>query len=171
MQLLITGGLGFIGSNLVRHLLKTHPTYSIINIDALTYAGHHENLTDIENDKRYKFVHGKIQDAKLVNAIVSGQLYGRIDGIINLAAESHVDRSIENPSIFVETNILGTQVLLEAAFRHGSSVDSNGERQFSIKYVPGFNRRSVRFARTDRLLHGNHPASPQQPILCQQSSG
>ncbi|HEY9683806.1 MAG TPA: dTDP-glucose 4,6-dehydratase [Oculatellaceae cyanobacterium] len=137
MQLLITGGLGFIGSNLVRHLLNRYPGYTVINLDAETYAGHHENLADFQNNPRYKFVKGEIQDAKLVDNIVSGRRFGRIHGIINLAAESHVDRSITNPAIFVETNVLGTQVLLEAAYRHGRAIakqegDANG---FAIKYL------------------------------------
>ena len=78
MQLLITGGLGFIGSNLVRYFLKTHPTYTIINLDAMTYAGHKENLADVESNPRYKYIQGKIQDAKLVNSILSGQMFGQI---------------------------------------------------------------------------------------------
>ncbi len=137
MQLLITGGLGFIGSNLVRHLLNRYPTYSIINLDAVTYAGHHENLAEFSRDPRYKFVKGEIQDAKLVDDIVSGKKFGRIDGIINLAAESHVDRSISNPAIFVETNVMGTQVLLEAAYRHGKTIaKAEGNiNEFAIKYL------------------------------------
>jgi len=137
MQLLITGGLGFIGSNLVRHLLKNHPGYSIINLDAITYAGHHENLADVADNPRYKFVRGRIEDAHLVNQIVSGHMFGRIDGIINLAAESHVDRSIEDPAVFVQTNVLGTQVLLEAAFRHGrkDAIVGAPNTEFSIKYL------------------------------------
>jgi dTDP-glucose 4,6-dehydratase len=118
MQLLVTGGLGFIGSNLIRHLLKKHPNYSIINLDAVTYAGHPENLRDVERHPRYTFVKGRIEDRDLVDRIVSGKLYGKIDGIINLAAETHVDRSIHDPAVFVNTNVLGTQVLLEAGYSH-----------------------------------------------------
>ncbi len=120
MQLLVTGGLGFIGSNLVRHLLKNHPDYSIVNLDAVTYAGHPENLADLSSEKRYKFIKGRIEDRNVVNDIVSGKLFGKIDGIINVAAETHVDRSITDPGIFVTSNIFGTQVLLEAALKHGS---------------------------------------------------
>jgi dTDP-glucose 4,6-dehydratase len=116
MQLLVTGGLGFIGSNLVHYILKNHPDYTVINLDAVTYAGHPENLQDVASHPRYRFVKGKIEDRSLVDRIVSGQLYGSIHGIINLAAETHVDRSIHDPAVFVHTNILGTQVLLEAAF-------------------------------------------------------
>lgn len=131
MQLLVTGGLGFIGSNFVRHILNTYPDYKVVNIDAVTYAGHHENLADVESNPRYKFVKGEIQDAKLIDDIVSGRRFGTIDGIINFAAESHVDRSITNPAIFVETNVLGTQVLLEAAYRNGKKADGT----FAIKYL------------------------------------
>ena len=136
MQLLLTGGLGFIGSNLVRHLLNRYPSYTVINLDAETYAGHHENLAEFQRDPRYKFVKGEIQDAKLVDEIVSGRRFGRIHGIINLAAESHVDRSISDPAIFVETNVLGTQVLLEAAYRHGRAIaKAEGSEGFAIKYL------------------------------------
>jgi dTDP-glucose 4,6-dehydratase len=119
MRLLITGGLGFIGSNLVRHLLKTYPAYEIINLDAETYAGHRENLEDVAQNPKYKLVVGRVEDATLVDEIVSGKKFGPIDGIINLAAESHVDRSIEDSSVFVKSNTLGTQVLLEATLKYG----------------------------------------------------
>lgn len=137
MRLLVTGGLGFIGSNLVRHLLKTYPNYEIINLDAQTYAGHPENVEDIANNPRYKFVKGRIEDAKLVNHIVSGEFAGPIDGILNLAAESHVDRSIEDPAVFVHSNIMGTQVLLEAAFRYGlvKGTKPGVDAKFNIRYV------------------------------------
>ncbi len=131
MQLLITGGLGFIGSNLVRYLLNNHPDYTIINLDAVTYAGHPENLSEVTTNPKYKFVKGRIEDPNLVNEIVSGKRFGPIDGIINLAAESHVDRSISDPAIFVNTNVMGTQVLLEAAYKHGRLPNGG----FRIKYV------------------------------------
>jgi dTDP-glucose 4,6-dehydratase len=138
MRLLITGGLGFIGSNLVRHLLSTHPTYEIINLDAETYAGHRENLTDVEKNPKYKLVVGRIEDSVLVNEIVSGKKFGPIDGIIHLAAESHVDRSINDPSIFVTTNVVGTQVLLQAAFQHGKKEGAKmpfKQEDYTIKFV------------------------------------
>lgn len=128
MQLLVTGGLGFIGSNLVRHLLKNHPDYKIVNLDAVTYAGHPENLQDLNSEPRYNFVKGRIEDRKLVGEIVSGQRFGKIDGIINVAAETHVDRSIEDPGIFVSSNIFGTQVLLEAALKYGN-------KELPIRYL------------------------------------
>lgn len=137
MRLLVTGGLGFIGSNLVRHLLKTHPTYEIINLDAETYAGHHENLEDVQSNRKYRFVKGRIENSQLVNDIVSGKVFGPIDGIINLAAESHVDRSIMDPSVFVQSNVLGTQVLLEAAFKHGlvEGTKPGVDAQYKIRFL------------------------------------
>lgn len=133
MQILITGGLGFIGSNLVRYLLKNYADCRIINLDAVTYAGHVENLSDIEGDTRYRFVHGRIEDEKLVDDIVSGRKFGAVHGIINVAAETHVDRSISDPAVFVHTNVLGTQVLLEAAFKHGMGGKAN--QQATIRYL------------------------------------
>ncbi len=137
MRLLITGGLGFIGSNLIRHFLKAHPKYEIINLDAETYAGHKENLEDVASNKNYKFVKGRIENSQLVNDIVSGKVFGKIDGIINLAAESHVDRSIMDPSVFVQSNVLGTQVLLEAAFKHGlvEGTKPGVDAKFNIRYL------------------------------------
>lgn len=110
MTLLITGGAGFIGSNFIRYWLKTHPTDSIINLDALTYAGSEENLQDIASNPSYTFVHGNILDEALV-----AQLVQKADRIVHFAAESHVDRSIVGPGAFVETNVKGTFILLEAA--------------------------------------------------------
>lgn len=114
-RIIVTGGCGFIGSNFVRHLLATDPQLSIINIDALTYAGNLENLADIANDSRYEFQRGDICDQEFVESIV-GQ--GGIDAIVNFAAESHVDRSILDSGPFIRTNIIGTQVLLDAARKH-----------------------------------------------------
>ena len=136
MQLLITGGLGFIGSNLVRYFLNKYPQYKIINLDAMTYAAHLENLADVQKNPNYVFVHGSITDKKLVNDIVSGKRFGKIDGIINLAAETHVDRSITDPFIFVETNVFGTQVLLDAALTYGKeSIGDNGGTEQAIRYL------------------------------------
>ncbi len=119
MQLLVTGGLGFIGSNFVRYLLTKYPQYKIINLDAMTYAAHRENLADVEKNANYIFVHGSIADNQIVDEIVSGKRFGKMDGIINLAAETHVDRSINDPYIFIHSNVMGTQVLLDAALANG----------------------------------------------------
>ncbi len=114
MKLLVTGGAGFIGSNLVRHLLNTHEDVEIVNLDALTYAGNLASLTDIEDDPRYGFVHGDICDADTVRPLMEGT-----DAVLHLAAESHVDRSIESDAPFVRTNVIGTYVLLAAALEAG----------------------------------------------------
>jgi dTDP-glucose 4,6-dehydratase len=111
MKLLVTGGAGFIGSNFIRHILKEHPDWEITNLDKLTYAGNLENLKDIEDNPRYHFVKGDITDRELISNI----LQDGFDAIINFAAESHVDRSILDASPFIETNIKGTQILLEGA--------------------------------------------------------
>ena len=107
--LLVTGGAGFIGSCFVRHELKKHPDYKIINLDALTYCGNIENLNDVKDNPNYTFVHGNICDRKLVRELVAES-----DCIVNFAAESHVDNSIKHPEIFVETNVQGTLNLLQA---------------------------------------------------------
>lgn len=110
MKILVTGGMGFIGSCFIRHVFKKHPDYKIINLDALTYCGNIENLRDIENNLNYKFIHGNICDKNLVYELTS-----QADCIINFAAESHVDNSIKNPEIFIQTNVQGTLNLLQAA--------------------------------------------------------
>jgi dTDP-glucose 4,6-dehydratase len=112
MNLLVTGGSGFIGSNLVRLLLAERPGWRVVNLDKLTYAGNAENLADLEGDPRYRFVRGDICDGELVADLLETE---RIDAVLHLAAESHVDRSILAPAVFIETNVRGTQVLLEAA--------------------------------------------------------
>jgi len=115
-KILITGGAGFIGSNFVHYFLKQHPNYKVVNLDLLTYAGRLENLKDIEKDPRYRFIKGDIGDDKLVKDIFRKE---RPDFVVHFAAESFVDRSISEPKIFVKTNVLGTQVLLEAARIYG----------------------------------------------------
>jgi len=114
MNILITGGCGFIGSNLVRHLRAERPDWTVVNLDLLTYAGNLENLADLEADRQHVFVRGAIEDRGLVESLLEQH---RIDGVLHLAAESHVDRSILGPELFVRTNVLGTQILLEACHR------------------------------------------------------
>lgn len=118
MIILVTGGLGFIGSNFIRHMLSTYPDCAIINLDLATYAGNPENLRDIADDPRYRYVYGDICDFALVDSIFAENA---IDSIVHFAAESHVDRSIADASVFVRTNVLGTHTLLEAALKHGLS--------------------------------------------------
>ena len=109
--LLVTGGCGFIGSNYVRYLLETDPEIHVVNIDALTYAGNLANLVDLEAHPRYQFVRGDITDKAAVRQAVGSGLCG----IVNFAAESHVDRSILDSGPFIRTNVVGTQILLDAA--------------------------------------------------------
>lgn len=109
--ILITGGAGFIGSNFIHYMMNKYPDYRIVNLDKLTYAGNLENLKDIENDPNYEFIKGDIADSSIVESIFANN---KIDAIINFAAESHVDRSIEEPGVFIQTDVYGTFVLLEA---------------------------------------------------------
>jgi dTDP-glucose 4,6-dehydratase len=111
-KILITGGAGFIGSHVVRLFVRKYPTYQIVNLDALTYAGNLENLRDIETSDNYRFVKGDITDEKFIDGLFEKE---KFDGVIHLAAESHVDRSIMDPLAFVKTNVIGTAVLLNAA--------------------------------------------------------
>jgi dTDP-glucose 4,6-dehydratase len=109
-RVLVTGGCGFIGSNFIRYVLETAGV-EIINLDALTYAGNPANLEDIAENPRYRFVHGSINDKQLVNELLSPG----VDSIVNFAAETHVDRSIQDSAPFIQTNVVGTQVLLDGA--------------------------------------------------------
>ncbi|MDD1687139.1 dTDP-glucose 4,6-dehydratase [Methanoregula sp.] len=115
MKLLVTGGAGFIGSNFIRHMLDAHPDLEIINYDVLTYAGNPDNLKGIDKQPGYTFIKGDICDQALVDATLKKI---PVDAIVHFAAESHVDRSITDPSAFVKTNVLGTHTLLEAARKH-----------------------------------------------------
>ena len=115
MKLLVTGGAGFIGSNFIRYIFQQHPDWRVTNLDKLTYAGNLENLKDIEKRPGYTFARGDIAD----RACVDGLLRGGYEGVVNFAAESHVDRSILDASPFVDTNFKGTQVMLEGAREHG----------------------------------------------------
>ncbi len=111
-KILITGGAGFIGSHVVRRFVKKYPNYQIYNLDALTYAGNLENISDIEKEANYTFVKGDITDEVFINQLFQDHQF---EGVIHLAAESHVDRSIEDPLSFVKTNVFGTMILLNAA--------------------------------------------------------
>jgi dTDP-glucose 4,6-dehydratase len=112
MNVLVTGGAGFIGSNFVHYFLRNHPSSRLVNVDSLTYAGNLENLEDIEGYSNYTFVKGDITNRELIEHVVK---VNHIDVIVNFAAESHVDRSIHDPSVFVRSNVLGTQTLLDVA--------------------------------------------------------
>lgn len=113
MRILVTGGAGFIGSNFIRHFLNARPDGEIVNFDKLTYAGNLHNLTECSTEPRYRFIQGDIADSQAILAA----LRTGFDGVVNFAAETHVDRGFENPTPFLRTNVLGTQCLLESAYR------------------------------------------------------
>jgi len=128
---LVTGGAGFIGSNFVKMMLSKHPEYKIINVDALTYAGNLENLTDIDSNKNYFFIKTDIRDREAIGKIFDEN---EIDLVVNFAAESHVDRSIEDPEVFLTTNIMGTQALLDTAKKYWKV---NPDDKYSNEYKEG----------------------------------
>jgi dTDP-glucose 4,6-dehydratase len=143
-KILVTGGAGFIGSNFIRHLIN-ETNLKVINLDKLTYAGNLRNIKDFRSNKVYRFVKGDIRSRKLVNSLIE-----KVDAVVNFAAESHVDRSIHAPRVFVETNVVGTQVLLEACHRFGVRFE-----QISTDEVYG-SRAEGSFRETDLL----NPSSP-----------
>jgi dTDP-glucose 4,6-dehydratase len=146
LKLLVTGGAGFIGSNFIRLILDKHPGYEVINLDALTYAGNLDNLKDVEKNENYRFVQGDIRDEDVVDKVMS-----EVDAVVNFAAESHVDRSIGGPADFIQTDVYGTYVLLEAARQY-----SVGRYlQISTDEVYGSIKEGS-FVETDRL----EPSSP-----------
>jgi dTDP-glucose 4,6-dehydratase len=128
-SLLVTGGAGFIGSNFIHYMFREHPDYEIVNLDKLTYAGNLENLKDVDDKPNYHFVKGDITNRELVEYIFETF---KPDFVINFAAESHVDRSIENPQIFLETNVIGTQVLLDIAKKYWLT---NGKWEERVKFI------------------------------------
>jgi dTDP-glucose 4,6-dehydratase len=117
MKILVTGGAGFIGGNFVYFMLNKYPDYQIVCLDNLTYAGNMSTLTEAMKNKNFKFVKGDIADSKFVDKLFSEE---RFDAVVNFAAESHVDRSIENPQIFLITNVIGTQTLMDACRKYGN---------------------------------------------------
>ena len=154
MRLLVTGGAGFIGSHFIRHMLTSYPTYTIINLDKLTYAGNLETLADIQSHSQYEFVRGDICDAAVVNRLAS-----QVDVIVNFAAETHVDRSIVKPGDFIHINVQGTYVLLEAAkkYHHRRYV------QISTDEVYG--------SLTQGVLLEDAPLRPSNPYAASKASG
>jgi len=149
-KLLITGGAGFIGSNFVLYMLDKYPDLKIVNLDKLTYAGNLDNLKSVGKNRNYRFVLGDICDAKTVARAISGCSH-----VVHFAAESHVDRSISGPAIFVKTNVIGTQVLLDAArqakierFHHVSTDEVFGELPLNEK---------------NKKFNENTPYSPRSP--------
>lgn len=116
MKILVTGGAGFIGGNFVLYMVEKYPEDTIVNLDLLTYAGNLETLKSVENKNNYKFVQGDIADSAFIDELFKSEQF---DAVVNFAAESHVDRSIKDPGIFIKTNVLGTQTLLDASKKYG----------------------------------------------------
>ncbi len=129
--ILVTGGAGFIGSNFVKFMLEKHPDYKIINVDALTYAGNLENLKNITDNENYVFIKADIRDREKIDEIFKSY---DITSVVNFAAESHVDRSIEEPEVFLTTNVIGTQVLLDVAKKYWKI---NPNDKYCKEYKPG----------------------------------
>ncbi|WP_174614786.1 dTDP-glucose 4,6-dehydratase [Virgibacillus ihumii] len=156
MKLLITGGAGFIGSNFVQYMLKNYPEYEVVNLDALTYAGNLENLKKLENSQNYTFVKGDITDRATVDALFQKENF---DAVVNFAAESHVDRSINEPDVFVSTNIMGTQVLLDVAKKYNTQ-----------KYVQVSTDEVYGSLDTDGSFTENSPIAPNSPYSASKAS-
>ncbi len=127
-RVLVTGGCGFIGSTFIRLLLAEEPDAEVTNLDLLTYAGNPRNLEDLPGSSRYRFVHGDVRDETVVEGLVR-----QADWIVNFAAESHVDRSIDSPGDFIRTNVLGAYELLEAAREHWGAL--RGEKQAGFRFL------------------------------------
>ena len=150
--ILVTGGCGFIGSNLIRHLLKID-AYTLVNLDKLTYAGNLSSLKDIDSNDRYRFEQIDLCDLPAVNAVFERY---KPDGVIHLAAESHVDRSIDGPSDFIQTNIVGTYNLLQASLEHWKQLSGNSSKHANFRFL---------HVSTDEVygsLHSTAPAFSEQ---------
>lgn len=153
-SILVTGGAGFIGSNFVRFMLKKYPSYRIIVLDALTYAGNRENLSDLEKDPRFMFYHGNICDRTVVDNLVSN-----VDAIVNFAAETHVDRSIHEADSFVQTDVLGTLILLEAA------------KKYKIERYLQISTDEVYGSIDQGAFTEEHPLAPNSPYSASKAGG
>lgn len=164
---LVTGGAGFIGSNFVRYLLEHHDDVRVVNVDALTYAGNLENLAGLEDDPRYVFERADIRDAKAISRILDQYA---IDYVVNFAAESHVDRSIEDPGVFADTNVMGTVNLLgacAAAWDDGQGgFDNHRYLQVSTDEVYG----SLSLDEPDSFFTEDTPLSPHSPYSASKAS-
>ncbi len=168
-NILVTGGAGFIGSNFVHHMLQNHD-YHIINIDALTYAGNLDNLRDVENDPRYTFVKADIRDRDALTAVF--EKYG-IDTVVNFAAESHVDRSITEPEIFLTTNVIGTQTLLDVAKRFWKTApDDKYSREYKegVKYLQVSTDEVYGALGKTGMFEETTPLSPNSPYSASKAS-
>jgi dTDP-glucose 4,6-dehydratase len=162
MNILVTGGAGFIGSHVVRRLVTQYPNYHIVNLDVLTYAGNLENLKDIQQAKNYTFVKGDIGDENLVSEIFDKH---HITHVVHLAAESHVDRSIKDPLIFLKTNILGTANLLQVAKKHW-----NGHYDGKLFYHVSTDEVYGSLEMNDEMFTETTPYDPRSPYSASKAS-
>ena len=159
MKVLVTGGAGFIGGNFVHHMVNKYPDYQIVNLDLLTYAGNLETLKPVEDKPNYKFVKGDIADEAFIMDLFEKE---KFDVVVNFAAESHVDRSIEDPGIFVQTNVMGTRVLLDASRKFGVK----RYHQVSTDEVYG----DLPLDRPDLFFTENTPIPPSSPYSASKAS-
>lgn len=159
MKYLITGGAGFIGSNFLHYMVNTYPKDQFVCIDALTYAGNYNNISILETKENFKFIHGDITDRELVDDLFNEEHF---DYVVNFAAESHVDNSIKNPSIFLTTNILGTQVLMDACRKYGIK----RYHQVSTDEVYG----DLPLNRPDLLFKEDNPIKTSSPYSASKAS-
>jgi len=153
--ILLTGCAGFIGSNFVAYFLDKYKNYTIVNLDLLTYAGSLENLTEVENHPRYKFIKGDICNRELVEFIFNEY---DIQGVIHFAAESHVDNSIENPGVFVETNVNGTFTLLDVVYKHWMEAPF----EYKEKYLPKHSASNIEHLTLDEIIPRFHHISTDE---------
>lgn len=171
-RVLVTGGAGFIGSNFIQYILENRDDVQLlVNLDALTYAGNLENLLPVENDKRYVFVHGDIRDRALVEEIFSKYEF---DTVVHFAAESHVDRSILEPELFLTTNVVGTQCLLDAAKRHWNLQPDNKycrEYKPDVVYLQVSTDEVYGALGKEGLFTELTPISPNSPYSASKASG
>lgn len=169
MNILVTGGAGFIGSNFIKYLLQ-HTDHHIVNLDALTYAGNLNNLEDIHRDPRYTFVHGDVNHRKLLDQLFEKH---EIQTVINFAAESHVDRSIEDPQIFMKTNALGTQTLLDAAesyWRVFSGKGAGRSYRENVKFIQVSTDEVYGTLQQEGYFTEASPISPNSPYAASKAS-
>lgn len=159
MKTLVTGGAGFIGSNFIRYMMQEHPEDDYVNLDLLTYAGHLETIEDLEGQKGYQFIKGDIADKAFIDELFRTQQFDRV---VNFAAESHVDRSVTGPEIFIHTNIVGTQVLLEACRKYGIK----RYHQVSTDEVYG----DLPLDRKDLFFTEHTPLNPSSPYSASKTS-
>ena len=157
MKILVTGGAGFIGSNFIIYIMEKYPNYEIVNLDKLTYAGNLDNLKSIENNPKYKFIKGDICDKNIVQKAMSG-----CDMVVHFAAESHVDRSISGPAIFIQTNIIGTEILLETALE----LEIKRFHHVSTDEVFG----TLSLDNLEEKFNENTPYSPRSPYAASKAS-